>query len=375
MGPSSAGAPPWRGPATRRRASQPVASREWPTANASGIADGRSPSPRCSGQSQRAGCSSRLPGPAPTSQATSSAAGALRPWSPPRRRGGPVLPPRGLRASQAATRSPSPAATPSTLPSPSSVRAATAQRVQAERTTLLSSAGDYPIWGQLPAGVLSLLPGMAPIWWARIAEASIGVAWWPERSVSCPAADPWSPPACWPPSRRQPGRRSSWSIRLRWRSAARSRSGLACSMPTPRRLAPPAGSWDSDGSPLRCPAATGWSGPASPSLVALVHTGRTALEWWRDLDIGPRLLILVSSLVTAGWGLTTANRTTRLVALGSERARRRRAGALGVAPRAVDSGPGDRGDDRRAGRCPHRDRGAREPTGWVGRRARRAGSR
>ena len=185
----------------------------------------------------------------------------------------------------------------------------------AERTTLLSSAGDYPIWGQLPAGVLSLLPGMAPIWWARIAEASIGVGLVAgalglvsrRRPLVAAGVLAALTPTAWAtfvvvnPSAMAIGgaialwtgllyadatspRAAGWLVGLGWVALA-----------LPRR----------DGLVWACIAL----------LVALVHTGRTALEWWRGLDIGPRLLILVSSLVTAGWGLTTGNRTTRLVAL------------------------------------------------------------
>ena len=45
-----------------------------------------------------------------------------------------------------------------------------------ETVTLPSSADEYPIWGHLPGGLFSRLPGLAPIWWARVGGAAVATA-------------------------------------------------------------------------------------------------------------------------------------------------------------------------------------------------------
>ena len=75
------------------------------------------------------------------------------------------------------------------------------------RVTLPSSADEYPIWGHLPGGLLSRLPGPAPIWWARIGGAAIAVCARRRRAVGwSPATARSAPRPSSSPSRRWPGR-------------------------------------------------------------------------------------------------------------------------------------------------------------------------
>ncbi len=184
-----------------------------------------------------------------------------------------------------------------------------------EIRTLPSSADEYPIWGHLPGGLLSRLPGPAPIWWARVGGAAIasalvaGALWLVARDRPLGAAGilvaltpmAWGAFAVVNPSAMaiggavalwtgllfagaRPSTSAGWLIALGWAALA-----------LPRR----------DGLIWACVAL----------VVALGYSGRTASEWWRALRFGPRFVIVASTLVTMAWGYTTTSRVSQLVAL------------------------------------------------------------
>jgi Predicted membrane protein (DUF2142) len=180
--------------------------------------------------------------------------------------------------------------------------------------TLPSSADEYPIWGHLPSGLLSRLPGLAPIWWARvggagIATALVASALWLTRDRPLGSAGilvaltpmAWGMFAVVNPSAiaiagavalwtallfagAQPVASAGWLTALGWAALA-----------LPRR----------DGLIWACAAL----------VVALGQNGPTAAEWWRSLGVGPRTVIVASTMVTIGWGITSDSRVSQLVVL------------------------------------------------------------
>ncbi|HET9547612.1 MAG TPA: DUF2142 domain-containing protein [Desertimonas sp.] len=181
--------------------------------------------------------------------------------------------------------------------------------------TLPSSADEYPIWGHLPGGLLSRLPGPAPIWWARIGGAAIAVALLAgafrlvaaDRPLGVAAVLVALTPMAWsifgvvsPSAMAISGAVALWT-------------GLLFTDPRPAETA----GWIT---------AFGWAALALPRrdgliwacvalVVALGYRQRTTSDWWRSLGLGPRCVIAVSTIVTVGWGLTNDSRISRLVAL------------------------------------------------------------
>jgi hypothetical protein len=183
-----------------------------------------------------------------------------------------------------------------------------------ETVTLASSADEYPIWGHLPGGLLSRLPGMAPIWWARIGGAAVatallaGALWLvtPRRPLGAAALLLAITPM-------------AWSVIANVNPSAMAISGA---------IALWAGLLYGGTHPASSAAwltAIGWAALALPRrdgliwacvalVVALGHGGRTAAEWWRALGTGPRLVVAASTIVTVGWGITNDSRVSRFVA-------------------------------------------------------------
>jgi Predicted membrane protein (DUF2142) len=194
------------------------------------------------------------------------------------------------------------------------VSCAPAAPVSDETVTLPSSAGEYPIWGHLPGGVLSRLPGLAPIWWARIGAAAVatalvaGALWLvtPRRPLGAAALLVALTPM-------------AWSVFANVNPSAMAISG---------GVALWAGLLYSGARPVSSAAwltAFGWAALALPRrdgliwacvalVVALGYCGRTAAEWWRSLGGGPRFVVAASTLVAVGWGFTNDSRVSRFVA-------------------------------------------------------------
>lgn len=180
--------------------------------------------------------------------------------------------------------------------------------------TLPSTADEYPIWGHVPGGLLSRLPGLAPIWWARLGGAIVAVALTSAALIVAARRRPLGgaavllglTPMAWgtfaivnPSSMATAGAIALWSALIY-------------------------GAGRSNGA--RWLAACGWAALALPrrdglvwACIALVIatgvSGRTVIDWVRDLGRGPRLLVAGSTLVTVAWGLTADSRVTKLVVL------------------------------------------------------------
>ena len=181
--------------------------------------------------------------------------------------------------------------------------------------TLPSNADEYPIWGHLPGGLLTLLPGLAPIWWARLGGAAVAIAlvsgalWLiaPRRPLGAAAIVLALTPMAWsmfavvnPSAMAIGGAVALWA-------------GLLYGGARPA----PSAAWLT---------ALGWAALALPRrdgliwacvalVVALGHGGWPAAEWWRSLGVGPQIVVAASTLVTMAWGVTNDSRVSRLVVL------------------------------------------------------------
>jgi hypothetical protein len=195
------------------------------------------------------------------------------------------------------------------------VSCAPAARGPSTTVTLPSTGGEYPIWGHLPGGLLSRVPGLAPIWWARIGGAAVatalvaGALWLvaPRRPLGAAALLVALTPM-------------AWSVFANVNPSAMAISGAVALW---------AGLLYGGARPVSSAAwltAFGWAALALPRrdgliwacvalVVALGDRGRTAAEWWRSLGVGPRLLIAASTVVTVAWGVTNDSRVSRLVAV------------------------------------------------------------
>ena len=180
---------------------------------------------------------------------------------------------------------------------------------------LRSTADEYPIWGHLPGGLLSRLPGLQPIWWARLGGAAVpaalvGAALWlasPRRPLATAAILLAVTPMAWgvfavvnPSAMAIGGAVALWA------------GLLYASVPPSSAMA-----WLT---------ACGWAALALPRrdgliwacialAIALGRAGRTFAQWWRALGVGPQVVVAGSTLVTAAWGITNHSRVSRLVTL------------------------------------------------------------
>ena len=194
------------------------------------------------------------------------------------------------------------------------VSCAPAAEVSNATVTLPSSAGEYPIWGHLPGGLLSRLPGLAPIWWARIGGAALAVAlvasalWLvtPRRPLGAAALLVAVTPMAWsvfanvnPSAMAISGGLALWAGLLYGGALPVSSAAWLTSF-----------GWAA----LALPRRDGLIWACAALVVALGHSGRTATEWWRSLDLGPRVVIAVSTVIAVGWGVTNDSRVSRFVA-------------------------------------------------------------
>jgi len=176
-----------------------------------------------------------------------------------------------------------------------------------------SRAGDYPVWGHAVYGFASLAPGLAPLWWARVigAASAVGLVGWALRATigSRPLATTavlvgltpmaWSVFAAVNPSSfvtagaialwvgllsgaAPPNVRIDWLVAIGW-----------AALVLPRR----------DGLIWACLTA----------VIALAATDRSAIEWWRSITFGARAVIVISTLATVAWGVTSDSRTSQMV--------------------------------------------------------------
>jgi hypothetical protein len=178
-----------------------------------------------------------------------------------------------------------------------------------------SRASDYPIWSHSLYGVVSLVPGPAPLWWARIGGAVLAtglVAWALRTSIGRrPLATTAILLGLTP---------MAWSIFATVNPSSLATAGAVAlwtgllSSAVPSTIA---GQWL---------LAAGWAALALPRrdgliwafitlAIALLATDRSAVDWWRSLGVPARVVIGVSTLVTVIWGATSDSRTSQLVAL------------------------------------------------------------
>lgn len=198
---------------------------------------------------------------------------------------------------------------------PSVPVACAADPAPAEGSVVLpSSADEYPIWGHLLGGLLSRLPGVEPIWWARIGTAAVAIALsaaaatvaWRQRAVAAGATLVALTPMSWgtfalvnPSSMAIGGAIALWSALLFGAERAVSTRWLTAlgwaALVLPRR----------DGPIWACIIVT----------IALVGARRSLIDWARGLGRGPGVVVVGSTLATMVWGLTSGSRVTRLVVL------------------------------------------------------------
>ncbi len=183
---------------------------------------------------------------------------------------------------------------------------------------LLSRAGDYPVWGHLVFGVASLLPGLEPLWWARIAGAAISAAlvgWTITVSVrSRPLVAAATLLALTP---------MAWSTFAIVNPSSIATAGAIALW---GGLLYPAAAAHRPNSSIAWLTAVGWAALALPRrdgliwacialAFALAATNRTAVAWWRSLPLWPRVLIALATVATVSWGVTTNSRSSQLVLL------------------------------------------------------------
>jgi Predicted membrane protein (DUF2142) len=179
--------------------------------------------------------------------------------------------------------------------------AAVADGSEAERT-LPSSADEYPIWGHLPGGLLSRLPGLAPIWWARVGGAAVatalvaGALWLVagDRPLGSAGILVALTPMAWatfavvnPSAMTIGGAVALWTALVYGGARPASSAGWLTAV-----------GWAA----LALPRRDGLIWACVALVVALGHDGRTAVEWWRSLGLGPRIVIVASTAVTMVWG-------------------------------------------------------------------------
>ena len=181
---------------------------------------------------------------------------------------------------------------------------------------LRSTADEYPIWGHLPGGLLSRLPGTAADLVGSASAAPLSRPRWSAPRSGWRRPDDHSPrPPSSLPSRPWRGACSPSSTRRRWRSVAPWRSGPDCSTPRSRHRRRWRGSPRAVRAALALPRRDGLIWACIALAIALGRAGRTFAQWWRALGVGPQIVVAGSTLVTAAWGITNDSRVSRLVTL------------------------------------------------------------
>jgi hypothetical protein len=195
------------------------------------------------------------------------------------------------------------------------VRCADLPPVNGETIPLASRAGEYPIWGHLAFGLPTLLPGLAPVWWARLSGAliatmlvggALGAAWQSGRLIASSLLVGLTPMAWSTFGTVNP---STFAIA----GAAALWTGLLVSDPHGRRIGSHAWLTSLGWIALALPRRDGLIWACIALALALAATDRTAVNWWRSLTSLDRLLISLSTVLAAGWGLTADSRASQAV--------------------------------------------------------------
>lgn len=181
---------------------------------------------------------------------------------------------------------------------------------------LLASRGEaYPIWGHIGGGLASRLPGLRPVWWARLAGAAIpiGIVAWSLAILG----------------RRRPLGAASLLVGLTPMAWAT----FAAVNPSAMAIGGAVGLWTGLLYGGRAPTAAaswltacGWAALALPRrdgliwacitlVLVLLATDRTAIAWWKSQHAGARALIGAATAATVVWGIASDSRVSRLVAL------------------------------------------------------------
>ena len=184
---------------------------------------------------------------------------------------------------------------------------------------LPTRAGEYPVWGHLLFGAPTVLPLLAPIWWARLAGgvvATLLVGWSLTRSRRLgPAAGAALLLGITPMAWSTFGTVNPSSITIA--GAIALWTGLLVAGDDEHSAGPTAAGWLT---------AIGWVALVLPRrdglvwacialVVALAATSRTVPSWWRSLDRAHQALVVLPTVVTMVWGALSDSRSTQFVVL------------------------------------------------------------
>ncbi|MDJ0768340.1 MAG: DUF2142 domain-containing protein [Ilumatobacter sp.] len=183
-----------------------------------------------------------------------------------------------------------------------------------ETVALPSRSGEYPPWGHLTFGLPSGLPGLRPIWWARLGGAIVSalLVGWALRE------------AC--------GTRRSLAAATLVGITPMAWSTFGTVNPSSIAIAGSVALWVGlvvgDGNRHRVGwlTAVGWAALALPRrdgliwtcialAVALAATDRSVATWWRSLHRGAQVTVATSTLMAIVWAVTSESRASRLAAL------------------------------------------------------------
>ncbi|NNE13046.1 MAG: DUF2142 domain-containing protein [Ilumatobacter sp.] len=191
--------------------------------------------------------------------------------------------------------------------------AATPERT-GDDTSLASRADEYPLWGHLAYGIATRLPGLDPIWWARLAGGAAALALvvaamrvagdTPLRRVGIIAA-------------------LTPMVVATIAAVNPSTFGIAGAIALWAVLLDPSVRLAGTG---RWLTAAGWAALALPRrdgliwamlivAIALAASDCSVASWWRRLGLGPQIVVAATSIATIVWGLGNDRRVTQLVAL------------------------------------------------------------
>jgi len=183
---------------------------------------------------------------------------------------------------------------------------------------LSTNAGGYPVWGHGVFGASTLLPGLDPVWWARLVGALIAtvlVGW----SLARAAMD---------------HRLTAAGLLLGLTPMAWSTFGTV--NPSSMVIAGAVAVWvgllvAGDDPPISHRAAgwltaAGWAALVLPRrdglvwacitlVIALAATHATTTSWWRTLSRTQQGVIIASTVVTMVWGALSDSRSTQMVVL------------------------------------------------------------
>jgi hypothetical protein len=180
---------------------------------------------------------------------------------------------------------------------------------------VVSRADEYPIWGHLVFGLASRLPGMPPIWWARLAGSVAAVGLVTGALVRASRTRPLAPAGI-----------LVATTPMAWSTFAQvnpSTFGIAGAIAVWTVLA------GDRSQRSRCDQwllAIGWAALALPRrdgliwatlilAIMLLASDTSLRSWWGRLGIGPAALIALSTAAAVVWGVTNDSRVSRMVAL------------------------------------------------------------